>query len=37
MGTILKGAEMLDVDGLTTSQLQEAEIDGKTIKPLELQ
>ena len=37
MGTILKGAEMLDVEGHTASQLEEAEIDEKTIKPLELQ
>jgi hypothetical protein len=37
MGTILKGADMLDVEGLTASKLEEAEIDEKTIKPLELQ
>jgi hypothetical protein len=35
--TNLKSADMLDAEGLTTSQLEEAETDDSTIIPLELQ
>jgi hypothetical protein len=36
-GTNLKGADMLDAEGLTTSQLEEAETDDSTIIRIELQ
>tara|TARA_B100000809_G_scaffold242856_1_gene267328 strand:- start:1640 stop:1753 length:114 start_codon:yes stop_codon:yes gene_type:complete len=37
MGTILNGADLLDVEGLTVSQLAETETDDATIRPLDLE